>query len=41
MFTLLRCTTGEFFFSCFDSVKAHFKHDTTRQHVVTQAQASR
>ena len=28
---MLRCTTGELFFSCFDSVAAHFKHAATRQ----------
>jgi hypothetical protein len=29
--TLLRYTTDEFFFSCCDSVAAHFKHAATRQ----------
>jgi hypothetical protein len=28
---MLRCTTGELFFSCCDSVAAHFKHAATRQ----------
>jgi hypothetical protein len=31
IFTLLRCTTDEFFFSCCDSVAAHFKRAVTRQ----------
>jgi hypothetical protein len=31
IFTLLRCTTCELFFSCCDSVAAHFKHAATRQ----------
>jgi hypothetical protein len=31
IFTLLRCTTDELFFSCCDSVAAHFKHAATRQ----------
>jgi hypothetical protein len=31
IFTLLRCTTGELFFSCCESVAAHFKHASTRQ----------
>jgi hypothetical protein len=29
IFTLLRCTTDELFFSCCDSVAAHFKHAAT------------
>jgi hypothetical protein len=37
---LPRCTTGEFFFFCSDSVAAHFKHAATCQPVVPQAQAS-
>jgi hypothetical protein len=31
IFSLLRCTTDELFFSCCDSVAAHFKHASTRQ----------
>jgi hypothetical protein len=31
IFTLLCCTTDELFFSCCDSVAAHFKHAATRQ----------
>jgi hypothetical protein len=31
IFTLLRCTTDELFFSYCDSVVAHFKHAATRQ----------
>jgi hypothetical protein len=31
IFTLLRCTTDELFFSCCDSVAAHFMHASTRQ----------
>jgi len=30
IFTLLRCTTEELFFSCCGSVAAHFKHAATR-----------
>jgi hypothetical protein len=41
---MLRCTTDELFFYvkfyCCDSVVAHFKHATTRQPIVLQAQAS-
>jgi hypothetical protein len=40
IFTLLRCTTNVVFFPCCDSVAAHFKHASTRQPVVPQAQAS-
>jgi hypothetical protein len=31
IFTLLRCTTDELFFSCCDSVATHFKLASTRQ----------
>jgi hypothetical protein len=31
IFTLLRCTTDDLFFSCCGSVAAHFKHSPTRQ----------
>jgi hypothetical protein len=40
IFTLLRCTTDELFFSCCDSVAADFKHAATRQPAVPQAQAN-
>ena len=40
IFTLLRCTTDELFFSCCHNVAAHLKHAATRQHVVPQAQAN-
>jgi hypothetical protein len=39
IFTLLRCTTDELFFSCCDSVTAHFKNAATRKPAVPQAQA--
>jgi hypothetical protein len=31
IFTLLRCTTDELFFSCSGSAAAHFKHAARRQ----------
>ena len=38
--TLLRCTTGELFFSCCGSVADHFKHAATNKPIAPQAQAS-
>ena len=37
---MLRCTTDEFFFWCWDSVAADFKNASTRPAVVPQAQPS-
>ena len=40
IFTLLRCTTGELFFFCCDSIAAHFKYTATRKRVVPQRKPS-